>query len=127
MRGQAGMSIVEVVTALALIGLGVAMLATLTVNVQKTQQANLQLSRAANIASGKLDRLRLLALTDIPANRTGDFRSEVASDLRAIRADYTIDPVGARTDLWRAAVTVELETNGMRRSVEYVTLLYPDE
>ncbi len=127
MRKQEGLTIVEIVVTIALFGLGVAMIATLATNVQKTQQGNVQLGKAANIASGKLERLKLLTIADMPSHRAVDFRSEIESNLRATRASYTIDPVGARTDIWRAVVTVELETNGTRRSAEYVTLLYPDE
>lgn len=126
-RRQEGLSIVEIVVTIALFGLGVAMVSVLATNTQKAQQGNVQLDRVANIAAGKMERLKLLTLADIPSHRAVDFRSEIASNLRATRANYTIDPVGARTDIWRAVVTVELETNGTRRSAEYITILYPDE
>lgn len=119
---RSGFTLVEIVSAVALLSIGLLAILTATRAARDTQQKAVHLSIARAIAQSKLDQVRATPFDSIPsmAGVSTDTALPTGNQIVVTTAKY---PDASETNLYQVTVTVSWTSAQGARTIRYDTLI----
>lgn len=119
---KSGFTLIEIVSAMALLSIG--LLAVLSANEasRSTQQRTVHLSLARSIAQSKIEQIRAAPFESIPSMAGASSDSSLPSGNQIVVA-VSKYPDGSENNLYQATVTVAWRGDRRTRAIRYDTLI----